>query len=441
MTDEVDYRGGAAAAERLAGGAALPQALPVPGPRGWLALDVGARRYESYGSADPGWERVAPLPADLSTLDDGRLALALCHRNGFVREAALEAARGRPALLPLVVIRCADWVEAVRERARRLLAGALTAGHARDLAPLILLAARGERGGFAVGLLSEALRGADRDQWAAQLAAPDRATRRFAHRLALAEGRLSPLQLASTAARRAEDPVLQDLCATAALAALPDGPGAYGGEFDEVVESLLSARNPRCRAAGVTALRRAGRGDGAESFLADRSPLVRACARYVLKRTGADPAVRYREAVRTPDGLPGPPPGAVVGLAECGDPRDAALLWPLVAHPVPAVRARAVEGLRLLDRVDRERLRPLLDDPAPAVVREATASLLSCARDLPPGWLLDRVGPDRPRHVRLAALRLLAAGGGAQDLRAALVLVADADPKLRAVVERAAGLR
>lgn len=48
---------------------------------------------------------------------------ALCHRDGRIREAALAAAPATPELLPLVVIRTADWVAPVRERTRALRTG------------------------------------------------------------------------------------------------------------------------------------------------------------------------------------------------------------------------------------------------------------------------------------------------------------------------------
>ncbi len=100
---------------------------------------------------------------------------------------------------------------------------------------------------------------------------------------------------------------------------------------------------------------------------------------------------------------------AAAGLGECGSRADADTLWPLVAHPLPAVRLHAVAGLRALDAVTRERLSPLLDDPSSAVVRAATLALLPDAAGFPVEWLRGRTAPDRPRPVRVAAERLLRA--------------------------------
>ncbi|MFJ8699037.1 hypothetical protein [Streptomyces ardesiacus] len=180
---------------------------------------------------------------------------------------------------------------------------------------------------------------------------------------------LRPAELADAAARD-QDPVVQDLCATAALTAPRDEES-----YESVLPPLLSARNPRVRSAGVTALRRAGRSKQAEPFLSDRSALVRACARYVVRQQGGDPAAWYRERCKAPND-PELLPGAVIGLAECGNRADAGLLRPLLVHPAAGVRARAVAGLRALDCADVKQMRPLLDDPAAEVVRETATALL-----------------------------------------------------------------
>ncbi|MFF5338378.1 hypothetical protein [Streptomyces sp. NPDC013181] len=420
-----DVKDGTAAAERLAGGAPLRDTLDVTDPADWLALDAAVREVAWYHPHPvPPWEQSAPLHADLSRLGESRLALALCHRDGRIRQEALRQSVRYPGLLPLVVIRCADWAGPVREHARRVLGETLDAGSALDLVPLILRVGRRDRGAFGVDALGQVLRRASRGQFAVLFAAPDRAVRRFAYRLAVEDRLLRSAELARAAVTD-QDSVVQDLCATAALAALGED-----DDYEGVLPLLLSARNPRTRSAGVTALRRAERSKEAEPFLRDRSALVRACARYVVRQRGGDPAALYREWCGAPDD-PALPPGAVIGLAECGNRADAGLLRPLLAHPAAGVRARAVAGLRALDCADAERLRPLLDDPAAGVVRETAAALLPSAGELPADWLLERTGSERPRHVRVGAFRLLDARGGVVALRAAVGLLQDPDVKLR----------
>ncbi|MFG3127146.1 hypothetical protein ACGFZU_05510 [Streptomyces tendae] len=416
---------GTAAATRLAGGAPLHSTLDVAVPGDWLALDAAVREVAWYRPySRPEWEHLAPPPAELTQLGESRLALALCHRDGRIRQEALLQSFRHPGLLPLVVIRCTDWVEPVREHARRLLREALNVGSALELAPLILRVGRRDRGTFGVDVLGRILRQASPGHLAVLFTDPDRIVRRFAYRLAIESRLLRPAELARAAARD-QDTVVQDLCATAALT-----PPRDEESYEGVLPPLLSARNPRVRSAGVTALRRAGRPEQAESFLSDRSALVRACARYVVRQQGGDPAAWYREWCTAPDD-PELPPGAVIGLAECGNRTDAGLLRPLLAHPVAGVRARAVAGLRALDCADAERMRPLLDDPAAEVVRETATALLPSAKELPADWLLERTNSQRPRHVRVGAFRLLDAHGGIVALRTAVRLFEDPDVKLR----------
>ncbi|MEU6241216.1 hypothetical protein [Streptomyces sp. NPDC047024] len=386
------------------------------GPEDWVEWDRRVRGEEWYRPDDHGvaWEHGAGARV-LAALDSGEavsdagLAVVLCRRDGRIRRRALERAAGRPALLPLVVVRCTDWAGPVRERARELLVEALDAEAAVRLASLVLRLADRQRGDFALGLLERVLR---REGPGALLASGDRTARRFAYRLAVADGRLSAVELARAAARD-DDAVVQGMCADAAAAAMTDADAV------DVVDLLLGARAPQVRAAGVTGLRRLGRLERAEEFLADRSALVRACARYVVRQLGGDPLPWYR--ARCAD--PAPPVGAPIGLAECGQRADAGLLWPLLDHPEAGVRARAVAGLRTLDVTDVPRVRRLLDDPAPGVVREATLALLPSAEALPEEWLLRRLSADRRQCERVSAWRLLDARDEPTRLRAAVTLL------------------
>lgn len=414
---------------RLARGTRLEEVLDIDDPAAWTGLDAGVRAWGGYGVEDlpdkawvealdvatgpPGrsgagrWvfrsARRRPEPAHGPSIEP-RLAVALCHPDGHIREAALARVAARPALLPLVVIRAADWAAPVREKARALLRAGLDVRTGVALASLILRIGRRERGAYGVELLGALLRRAPHGAPATLFVHPDRTVRRFAHRLAAEESLLSPDRFARTAARD-DDVVVQSLCAEAALAAVRED-----GGHDEVLEPLLTARNTRARSAGVTALRRAGRPERALEFLADRSALVRACARYVVRQHGSDPLAWYRRRCAQADD-PALPPGAVIGLAECGQRADAEALRLLLAHPAPAVRARAVAGLRTLDVTAVDELRPLIDDPAPGVVREATLALLPSAALLPEAWLTERLTAHRPRHVRVAAERLATAAG------------------------------
>lgn len=228
------------------------------------------------------------------------LALLLCHPDGRTREAALDSVRDAPELRPLVVLRCADWAGPVRERARTLLAK-VPGPELVPLAALILRLAGRAQGGFAHALLESSLREGPAADVEVLMAHPDRATRRFAHRIAVGRQLLSPMRLAVIATTEG-DVTLQDLCAEAALARLREG------AEPALLDRLLAARSPRVRSAGVTALRAAGRHGEAEPYLADRSAAVRACARYVLRQAGVDPLPSTGTCARIRPRTRGPPP-------------------------------------------------------------------------------------------------------------------------------------
>ncbi|MGI5336892.1 hypothetical protein ACQEVS_05595 [Streptomyces sp. CA-181903] len=384
-------------------------------PTAWIDFDYGVREHLLWENLSVDWLRTGePAPGDAA------VAVALCHPDGRMREAALRRpeAAGFPAL---VVLRCADWAGPVREEARRSLAGLLPGVPPSAVAPVVAVALRAavrRRGDYARDLVMSFVRSPERID--ALLACPDRAARRLGHRVAIDEEHLSAAELARAAAAD-PDVVVQDLCADAALARTRDG------DPDGVLRPLLASRQPRVRAAGVTALGRTGETGEAARFLTDRSGLVRACARWVLRRHGVEPLPLYRAACAGPDVLPGAP----AGLGETGTRADAAPLWPLLGHPRPAVRAKAVAALRMLDAGGPERLEPLLDDPSVSVVREATTTLLPVAARLPEDWLYDRLADDRPRYVRVSAFRLLSAHRPTAQLRCFLRLAGDPDPALR----------
>lgn len=429
-------------AARLTQGTPLAEAIDVADAAAWAALDRAVRDLATgRPSLLPAlawargrgrrvhWEWDAPLPSVNWRRAEPRepeLAVALCHPDGRIRQAALARAAGASALLPLVVIRCADWVAPVREDARELLRQALP-GVGPDaiavLAAVVLRVARRERGGEARDMLEAALRTGPVPVLQAVLASEDRAVRRLAYRIAVERRLFSPVRLAALAAAEG-DVVVQGICADAALKAVDADTG------DEVLRPLLESRHSRVRSAGVTALHRTGRHAWAEAFLADRSSMVRACARWALRQIGADPAPLCR-ALCSGEGA-AMPSAAPLALAECGSRDDADLLWGLTGHPHDGVRAHAVAALRLLETVDVARLATLLDDPAPRVVREAATTLVPWAGRLSVEELAGRLDPERPRHVRVGAYRLLAARGGAVHRDAALRLSGDPDPGLRA---------
>ncbi|GAA3397586.1 hypothetical protein [Streptomyces roseoviridis] len=430
-----------AAIRALARGRGLPGTLELWRPATWTELDARIREGHPWWSSadrpDHGWltgngRAAAPRsPFGGPRPTTGQLALALCDADGRVREAALAHAAGRPAVLPLVAVRTADWAEPVRRRARQVLAAALPGADEPTLAvtvPVMIRVGRRLRGTESTALLREFLDTAPGTAVRALMLHRDRPTRRLALDLAVERGLLPAGELARLAAYD-EDTAVRGRAATAALAA---------GVPDETLPLLLGARSGDVRSAGVTALRRAGRAVEAEPFLYDRSGLVRACARWVLRQDGRDPLPLYRTACADPKTVPDRAP---LGLAECGErAADLPLLWELTAHERAQVRALAVAGLRVFEVADHARLLPLLDDPAPGVVREAARALLPWADRLPEQELLRRTGPGRPLHVRVRALRLLRESGSGAYEATARRLCEDPDPVARLRFRRALGI-
>ncbi|MGW6574789.1 HEAT repeat domain-containing protein [Streptomyces sp. NPDC054945] len=388
--------------------------LPAPGGPAaeWIAFDHAVRRTST-------WSYTSPVETPE--------AVKLCHANGRIREAALRAPTPLLSpLLELVVIRCTDWVPAVRAQARQALAAALAddpAGTLRRLTPLVVRLGRREQGAWAPARFEDVLN-EDHGLLGELRGSPDPQTRRFAARLTLGAGLLDVRELAALATAE-KDPPTSGLWTDATLAAL-----AADGPDDEAVDTLLGGHSQMVRAAGVTALRGAGRTAEAADHLCDRSGTVRACARWLVRQAGGDPRPLCRELLADPARVT---PYAVTGFAECARREDAPLLRALLEHPVGQVRAAAVGGLRLLDVTDVELLRPLLDDPAPAVAREVARSLGASADRLPADWLLARIAPGWPTHTRRAAHRLLFARGGVAGLRASVELLTDRDPALRTI--------
>ncbi|MEU4967169.1 hypothetical protein [Streptomyces smyrnaeus] len=394
----------------------LPR-LPAPyaPAHAWVVYDLAVRRERYWTPGQqwtPGPRRVPDQPSDP--------AVALCHRDGRVREAALRAGVS-DELLPLVVLRCSDWAGPVREAARRVLEQAAPEPLV-GAAAVVLHAAARKRGGAALSLLETRLAEGGPELWERACAHPLREVRRWAYGRAVRNGRLTTEQFARGAVRD-PDVVVQERCAEAALAACPSPVPP------EVLEVLLGARSARVRAVAVTALRRLGQPLRAADWLIDRSPSVRACAQWAVRQGGGDPLAYYRRAAAEAPGRARP--SVVAGLGECGGPADAELVLPCLADARPGVRAAAVGALRALGAASPERVAPLLDDRSPAVVRRVCGALLSDAEALSPDALRARLESDRPRHIRLAALRLLAVHRGLAPLRAGLALVEDPDREIR----------
>ncbi|QLQ40531.2 hypothetical protein [Micromonospora robiginosa] len=395
-------------------------ALVAGAPGLVVRLDEHARSAPWYGRhRDPVWQRI------VGRLSAGPVATALAstHADGRIREQAVAAMADRPypEVVPFLVVRAADWVAPVRNRARAGLALVLADDADTHLPAVLPTALRLEvraRAGFAVAQARVAVLAATEQTWRGLLASAGRRERRFVLDTALARGVLRTPELVTLAE---SDPDVR-VRAWAAEAACRD---AVWTRRHDVLRRLTRSKRAEVRVVALTGLVRAGQDADVAGHLDDDAPLVRAVARDAARRLGADAREHYRAGVASEE----PVVGAIAGLAETGSAADAPLLRRLLGHERPKVRAQAVRSLRLLDAVVAGEVVPLVRDPSPAVVREVTRALRPVAGALPPDlpWELLR---DGRVELRRAGYRLLRGRGAGVELRAALVLAADGDPRL-----------
>ncbi|QRP43116.1 HEAT repeat domain-containing protein [Amycolatopsis sp. FDAARGOS 1241] len=351
----------------------------------WLRFDESNRFSYWYGRHAPPRELPRPLTR-------AALAEAACHASGHVREQVIPALSrsADPEALPLLVIRCTDWVRQVRTAARR----ALLARLARtDLVPLLPLTTALSRrlgdGWLDEHLLHPVLTSADLLDEA--LTVDDFRTRRLILDLAIDAGLLSDHRLASLA-RDDTDSVVRT---RAGNLVLDHGDPA-------LAQAMRRDGPPRIRTRALQLLGQA------HDYLDEPSSLVRSMAQALVLDAGDHPAPHYREALAHGVSTP----ATVAGLGETGTAADVDLLRDHFTHPRPRVRAAAVRGLRrlLADPTDPravELARPLLADPSPGVVRAAATVVAGRLGQADRPYLLALTAQDEPKHVRRAGVALL----------------------------------
>lgn len=400
-------------------------------PRTWLRLDIELRRVrQSFYPGDsffPGYRWKWITNAARVRSDAVALLLAASSGDGRQRQRSVNTPlmRSDQRLLPLLLIRTADWVEPVRVDAMRALPTALDTADADALirATGVALAMRDwRRGEHAVAAVTEALRTRSDGTLDAARMSDDLHARRLAYRLWVESDHADSAEVVA-AALTERDNICQSLCGDAVVRA------AVRRRQRDTLEHLLGARFTRVRVEALAGLAQIGHPEAGETFLSDRSAVLRATAQWAMRRAGRDPAERYREMLLSVDDSQ--LRGVVAGLGECGTVDDAELVYGFLRHDRPRVRAEAVRAVRRLGGT-LSRIADGLTDPAPVVVRAALAALRG-QPDLPPtDRLWELLCADQPTHVRRAAFSLLVARDTWIRIEADLWGVVDFDETLRA---------
>ncbi|RMI37778.1 hypothetical protein EBO15_34920 [Actinomadura harenae] len=406
-------------------GAAVLEALQGATPRTWARLDERLRNDDIYRNGHVHGRRAASKARLTSEIG---LLRALCSADGRVREMALRRRVDMSRLLPVVVLRAADWAGPVADRARALLPGllrdALGSADARAVTAVGMAAhlAGRRRGDVVLGLVTDLLADASPEALAAVRGADDRHARRLAYRIWL-DGPDVEARGVLDAMLAEGDNVCRAWCGRFLVERV------VAGGCPDLVEPLLSAGSGVLRAMALDALVRSGRPERGRECLGDRSAAVRSVAQWAVRRLGEDPASLYREALASyvDDGTAAVA-GAILGSGECGGREDVAVVEPFLRHARPRVRAAAVRTIASLG--GRDGWPVLLTDPAPVVVRTVGREVIAREVIVPVEELRGLLRSAGPLHVRRAAHLLLAWHGTWTRLEADLWLLAVHDPDL-----------
>jgi hypothetical protein len=366
--------------------------------RAWLALDVTARKSWWFA---PAWSHALRSRLADSEATALTLLLASFHPDGHIREAAVArmGELGDAIVASALALRCADWVDQVRARARLVVEQRLgdPTGAALVAVGSIGLAMKArQQGTWLAELIQLQLRTGTDAKLEAALKAGDRRVRRLAYASAIEGSRITLPALLDAAMHDSDLPIRTRAAEAAVHVALAQG------AFPELAP-LLASRTALVRAEAVAALGKSGDPKPAVAAIADQSPLVRGIAQAIVWRTGANPADHYRALVVANP----PPPNALAGLGETGDNSDIAVLTRSLHHPLAKGRASAVRALRMLGAATPDRIANLLEDTSAAVTRQVAKALVGHSKELDQAFLERLVEATHPRHVRVAAYRLL----------------------------------
>ena len=340
------------------------------------------------------------------------LGILSFHPSGYVREEAVRRlAQGDDGSeLPYLLLRLNDWVDQVRDAARRAVFARVRDDQAGNWArhfSLVDRIARTRRADPAplIEALARILTTAHGQ--AAMLAAMNDSSRHAARAIVrfLIDRAPSGLGAVVAAGAISGDALIRTSVARVVARALPPA------EALPALQRMATDASPIVRRESLLALAGAFPDPASEHLeraVLDSSASVREAARFLLKDTHADFAATYRRALHA-DLTPRRLAGILIGLAETGAQPDAERAAPFLSHPSPSVRRAAVQSvMRLAGEAYADRIVNMLRDPSSAVSAAARNTLRKHARGLTASQLTAILAA-APPHARVNTVHLMAA--------------------------------
>jgi hypothetical protein len=356
------------------------------------ALDSYLRSGEVFGEPgrDP-WRSLKPV--SLTGLPVEILCIASCHRDGYVRAAALRELDRHSGFLPLCffLLRANDWVAAVRGKARSTLFERISWRVANDLLlalPLVRVVRSGQRADHStlIELVDQALL-AEQSHAAvlARFPALDLASKEYLVNLAIGSASDSLRQSLIALSTEDANQLVRRIGYRLRLQELPPDRrsawfAAVGSDRAAAVRHVAlqyppAPLNPR----DVDVIRR---------LVLDRAAGLRAMSRPLWEASGGSAADLYRAALAE-----GSPVGALLGLGEVGGLDDAARLTPFTTASSPRKRAAAIRSLGYLQG----------DLATPLLVRSFLVDVPAVARQVYPLLIRYHRGVDHEEAWKIAS--------------------------------------
>jgi HEAT repeat protein len=342
--------------------------------------------------------------------------MASFHRNGHVRQAALEYLSGfrNGQELPYLLIRLSDWVQEVRQVAEQAVISRLSPEYLQHFLPALPLLERlkqrqrGLNSSRRLELIEQAeslmLAASDRRLLLSGLENGDLWLRRVCLKLLMSLPGDDTTEIIRL--------VIKDKDLTNRRSVLPLLQALPSREQQPFLSRLLKDRSASLRRQALDFSCRGEPGQeqhNLQAALTDRAAVVRDFARWKLRDIGA--AVDFRDFYLSR--LQDAPDdqilaAACLGLSETGSKEDAPLLAPLANHDKARIRKAAVKALADLDPPGYiDTFFQLLTDRAPGVSAQAAHALIKSVENLDNDtiWSLSCASP--LWHVRRNAVRVL----------------------------------